>query len=821
MSSPHLFSIVILCLTAIWPSAVAAEQPVPQAMRSRLSAALVRYAREVMGTEPLTVAALESGTAFLLKATEIDPDNLEPWRLLLDAAVLTEKPSLIDRSLRVLVAGAPEETGTRLRRLWWALEQADTLEAKNAMIQRLLTEESIEVIGEAVASELALRLALLHRRAGDIEAFYVGLDQALMLDPANHQAVALHTGLASGAAESDPVAWIGMLLYLYAINPSDGEIASEAGMFLLEHGAYDAAARMMLLSRGSGVSLGQDAGIDLDIDLATALWASGRLEEAEDILVARQHKLNERYRSMMVASETNRRSTLEVAQLIAPVSPKMATLQAMLASEEGDASAFADALAVAQRSVDQVEKVQAENEAPASQRAATLKRLLWLMLVLDANQGAMTDLAHRINALEPMDPTTQMMLDAAAGVEIDDQKIDRDLNAAAETTQAASLLLATRLQARGENREAAMALLQAWRRAPGTMLGVLARDRLAELLNQPVPMEPVAAEMSELVDRLPGIYDRLPREPSLLSAIRIEPATLRVGPFDPVIVNITVINHDVDPLAITSAGPIQDLILMNASVDVPYETLMPGPPFFVSLEGNLSIPGHGSVQTSLDLRSTWVGSALNRRPLDGARIEVDATLNPRIETGAISGQPAMKAGPLGGVYFSKEIQVDGVRVNEAWVAQSMDQLQQAPSSEDATRLAMLAFIVSEQDLEAGVLKLPVDQVTQLAAVLTETWPRIDPISQAWIATVLPDSDRLSALWDLVNQSADQLIQQIIMMRAVGKFTNPTEALDEPAIVAGLNSDDPTLRMLAEWVESMLQLRSEQMFGTEQNRGADP
>ena len=64
-----------------------AEVESTKSMRARLAAALTRYGRGVLGTDPLSVEGLRAGTEFLREATVLDPDQLAAWRLLLGAAV--------------------------------------------------------------------------------------------------------------------------------------------------------------------------------------------------------------------------------------------------------------------------------------------------------------------------------------------------------------------------------------------------------------------------------------------------------------------------------------------------------------------------------------------------------------------------------------------------------------------------------------------------------------------------------------------------------------------------------------------------------------
>ncbi len=290
-----------------------------QAMRDRLAATLVRYAREVFGTEPLSVEGLTSGTSFLIDATVLNPDLLEAWRLLLDASLLTERPELAERALRAIVRLTPGDTTAKLERLWMSLESAPTLEAKVDLIERIIQPANIDVVTAPVASQLAFRLSLLQRRAGDPDAFWTWLQRSLALDPVNQEAVAMQAGVLHGAEQADPVVWTEILLELYRANPADTGVATELGLYLLNHGAYAAAARMLAIARDMETVGGGDPGSDLDADIALAHWGAGDIAAASEVLERRQRQLNALYQKASAGGpDEPRSSTIEVSSLIAP-----------------------------------------------------------------------------------------------------------------------------------------------------------------------------------------------------------------------------------------------------------------------------------------------------------------------------------------------------------------------------------------------------------------------------------------------------------------------------------------------------------------------
>ncbi len=792
-----------------------------QVARSRLATCLTRYAREVLGTEPLTVQGLAAGINFLVDATALDPDLEVAWRLLLDAAVLTERDDLVDLALPKVVSLSPQSSGTRLQRLWRALDQTHRLSKKSAMIDRLIEPANRTVVGDAVASRLALRLALLHRQAGDEKLFWNYVSRAIQLDPANQDAVLLRTGLDQHLAQSDPVQWAKLLLNLYRINPTDSKTAAEIGMLLLHHGAYDSAARMLGIARDLERQAGRDAGGDFDADYLLALWAADKIDEADDLMLDRQQRLNKIYRQLAMQEEIPRTSTLELASLVAPLSPKLAAAECLMALRSDDPLRLSDALGEAERAINDLDRLRESDGIEPEPRAKNLKRLLWLLLVLDGSPGSIEDVAHRIDALSPLSSTELALIGAATKPEIPIDQVEASLREAAGTSAVASVVLAKRLEQAGRNKTAAEVLFSAWQQHPGSMMGVLAGKRLGDILGVNLPMSETAAAMSALIDSVPRVFDRIAKESSLFVTLRVTPRSTVVEPFEPVIFDFEIANHTAEPLGINPNGPIEDLLLVQPAAAVPYATISDGPPIFLDLGRNVVIEPHGELNLSLDLRTTWVGSVLDARPLHGAVIDAKAFLNPRIATSPTSFSPVPRPGPLGAAVESGEMRVNGVRIDSTWVDAALVRLKKSVSSRDTKTIALLTFVANEQRSAEGAIELTPGQLTQIGATVAEAWPQLSVVSQAWLTILMPKSIPLKSVWSLVEGSTDSLIHRIYLMRIVAEYSDPGQALSEPAVVAGLLSDDQQVRALAEWVEATLLLQAENQFGAEEDAATGP
>ena len=524
--APTLISLA-LCMCPFWcpalaeaadDAAVAAPTAMQmegesRAMRNRLAATMTRFAREVLGTEPLSIEGLASGTEFLVDATTLNPDSTMAWSLLLDAAILTERNDLIERALPALVRLAPDGTGLRFERLWLSLERSPTVDAKASMIERLVSEPNLSVVGPTVASALCVRLAMLERRAGNKDRFLYWLDRAVELNPANYEAMALEAGTQYELEFTDPVGWTKLLLQLYRSNPTDSATAVELGLYLLDVGAYSAASRMLELARNMAVANGDDPGGDLDADLAIALWASKKGDDAKQVLKIRQLRLNAFFQRAAASNdEETRLSPLEVASLIAPAPPKLAALSVLMAADATDPMELTDAIGELLRTVNHVDGLRAVADAKPEVRAGILRRALWLLITLNGSRGSIEDMAIRIEKIQPLNSTSQAIYDAVKLSWTDTSVAETALKPLAKESAVASLVLAALLQEQGLRRESATVLMEAWQRSPGTVMGILAGHRLSKLLGVELPMNATAAAMTEVIDSLPDVFQSIARE---------------------------------------------------------------------------------------------------------------------------------------------------------------------------------------------------------------------------------------------------------------------------------------------------------------------
>jgi hypothetical protein len=352
-------------------------------------------------------------------------------------------------------------------------------------------------------------------------------------------------------------------------------------------------------------------------DLATALWGSGQRQEAAHELDLRMNRLTEDYRrviSLMDPSITNERLGREYPPLPSTLSIAMLGI----AQKEGDTKKFDSLLERALRGTDaEVKRAQDQGGSQADigsfllQRAVTLllfgKDLSTVPTLLEdaVKSGALGEqgkarfdamLAWRqgkaevaLKALEPLranDPLAQYAYASALA----------DANRTADAMTEFRTIAETHI---------------------GTSLGLLALDRLSDLLAQP---KLVASQLSKpiaeraevlntaLAKHLPTTLDEMIDRPFRALTVEVKPSSTLIGPYEPFTFGIRIRNSSRLPMAIGGDAPISGKVTMRSAAPRPGENdaaelppqpllidrrlrLMPGEEILVTVDADLTVVG--------------------------------------------------------------------------------------------------------------------------------------------------------------------------------------------------------------------------------------
>lgn len=782
--------IAVLAGLFIGPAVFADETGSHKArVRQQLSLRLARYATSLLAAhEQPTLEAVELATLLAHEAVAIDSANEHAWRIVLQLAEIAEDEVLQGQALEAIAKLDPADEVVRLKLAQRFIDQHQTLEDRVQAYERLLTGPQRKQLGEAVASRLALDLALLERRAGNTAQFAYWLAEAAACDPSYRDAAALAAGYFH-ANVSDPFAQGELLAALLMADPIQTATQTELAAHLLEHAAYKGAERLYKLAMSSSEAAGAWMNDEVIADLAIAQWGNGDTEAALRTVRDFQRRADGMFRQQLQELRPEM-TVLERAQETAVISPTLAVIRAAIHQRLGNDLAESSVQRAAQ-SYESVIRTAVESEQLDRLGIAKLQlELAWVLVWLDGSDpDRVTHLLEAAEQYEPLGPTVRGRFDGWLALQRGDYELAiQTLEEFVEEDSACALGYATALLKTGEIRDGARQLLQLAREQAGTVIGVWSLDLLWEVLGQ---RSSVATETGQKLERLvaaiPNVIDQMPENPTSAISLRVIPAKATFQPNEPVIVNLEITNHAPFPIAISKDGPIRTQVLLMLSAEMVRSAQADRlPPVVVDIDRRLRLMPRERLVVPIDLRTTALGIVLDGSPLPGAIVRVKGVLN-----FYVTQYRSIMPGVLGMERETAPFRIDGYRVTGGWLEETMALLIKEPSDIDLARLVCLAHLV------AGSLENQPEGVRQTfreaRRLLIDLFPQLDSDTQAWLMSVLPNVDVFEPIRAAARQSQDRAVQLSYLLHQVSRY-------DDPMLAAAARSGDRMLSRLAELVQ---------------------
>lgn len=793
------FSALILASAAIVapaPNASALPAAAEEAVARMLADQWIRAARAMLENEPVTVDKIRLAILLGEAAVDRSPNNIDAWRFLLSLAEVGERHDLQRTAIERLSQLDPKDEVIRFRRLNQAIDDLDTAEERESLYKRLLAPERRNEIGAAVASRLALDLALLKQSQGDLDGFSEWLAEATAIDASNRKASALAAGFFRANVD-DPAAEAELLVGLVMADPTDAMSMLTLGQLLLEHGAYNGAQRLYQLAIKVAPYTGRPPITDdLIADAAIALWANGNTTEAMRIILEHQ-----RIRDQILRQRTRQEqpdiTPLDLAKVTATLSPTLASVRAMIQQSLGGELATR----MLQATVASYDKaVAAAGEGESADPVKQARLLLEQASIMYWLGGDADEAAKRVaqaGELQPLTPEAQARFDGWTALRSGDPAAARTiLEPLAENDPLAAVGLAKALLEQGETKEAARQLLSVARRQPGTLLGVWSFHTLTDMLKQRFTVSDSAAALDRLVSRIPATFDRYVDDASLALSLRITPTKVQFEPFEPVTVRIEITNHTNVPLAIDPEGPIRPHLALVPSVQVARVKLPPElRPFIVDIDHKLRLEPHERMTFDVDLRQSQLGTVLDTQALRGATVSVRGLIN-----FMVTPQGALRPSLLGSEVMTERMRVEGVRVSRDWLQDAMARVMQPDSLDDLAQLALLAPVAA-----AGAVDKASPDDRQLLAdarqALIDTFPKLGPNGQAWLLGVIPRTAEMEQFRTMARQSTDSAV-------LLSYLINQSSGTSDPLFDAVQRGDDKRLGEIAALFKKILEPASE-------------
>jgi hypothetical protein len=241
------------------------------------------------------------------------------------------------------------------------------------------------------------------------------------------------------------------------------------------------------------------------------------------------------------------------------------------------------------------------------------------------------------------------------------------------------------------------------------------------------------------------------------------------------------------------------------------------PPIIIPINEEFVIQPRGNTSVTVDLRNYWLGGVFDSAPLRGTSFSLTGTVNfTARETTDRQGMRVLvyEAGRFGQQAATSTIRVNGIRLTDQWLSQALVGIEEVRTVGDLVTYALLTWVVSDtvfiEVVEPLITPPPGEEAQQLAegerhenqdkalTALLTTFPKLNPTDQAWIISVMSNDPTIEAVKGMMKEPESTVSQLAWLIRFANPHV-PDEALDDPQILAGLQSEDTTINAVARWV----------------------
>jgi len=764
--------------------------------RPKLSEAWLRELVLIFKSSSLTPENFEPAVDLASAAAELTPDDPEAWRMALIAARLCapgvpRAREVEHLAVKQIVRLDPSDESAQLLRLSSAVASYGTAEERLAAYRKLLTPESRQMLGPALASRLALEMALLQDRMGDVDGFAQTLADAVSMDPAFPAATELAAGFFAGRVD-DTGAAAELLVAAIVSNPTRLATYVDLGAVLLAEGAYRSAVRIYHLALLVNADESVEAGNELTCDLALAQWGAGDETAALVTVRRRIERLDYEYRRVLSRFESERPQR-DLAMQNAPLMPLMAALYAVLAQAT---QAEDQEKAVARLSINfkaLAERMAKQGDDGERRMAALLLESAWATLLLGNDPTLVPKMVMTAHEASPVD---EEALNRFAGWQRlrtgDVAGALEGLRPLVEGDAMARLGYGEALIADGDVRDGAREILAVANAERGTALGLFAAGRLQALVGAKPGPGPSAAALDAAVAQLPQGFDRFIESSSSALGLLIEPEKTTYAPFERVRFRVTLSNQSPLTLSIGPQGPIGARAACSVSVSSVGSEDRELPVALIPIDQRLELAPRESVTFIYDASLTALGAMLMAKPMAGCTAVARCVVN------YLPMDPRVRIAFMGREAMSVLIRVNGVRDDDEWVESTWAALRAPEGIPDPTLFVLMAHhLMSKEDLRDRALMASLAERWQELAGL---WKKYPPLVQSWMLMVMPvNSEADGPLKEVMRESSDPMVIVSYLLKRVSDVRD--SALD----VARRNGD-PRLGRLADGVQRAIERR---------------
>jgi hypothetical protein len=823
MTMTRTIPAVTLLATCLLGRGIVAEESVAleAAAASHMVERLLQAANTATHAEPLDTLAIEAAVELTTLATELEPSNADAWRMLAEVAEMADRPMLRVNAVRGLLAADPTDQAVQLARLRDAIDSLSTAPKRLETYERLLSPDYQSRLGPAISARIALDAALLQRRLGNIDQFARWLGEAVALDPSYVDAMAIAAGY-FGDDTAGPFRQVELMTALMLANLHDPTSQVSLGEMLLSYGAYPAAERVLAMAVADRASEMDAVTNDVLADYAMAQWAAGDGPAALLTIRLRQQAIDEVFRKNIRAQQP-RATPLQLARLHAPLTPKLATVRAAIQhdADPADARAAVDSAVDSFRTLAEIYKSAGTDSDADDKAAELLVQAAGVALLLDGDPDTAEELLQHATETVVLSEEARQRFDGWIAMRRGDlETAAAMLEPLAAGSDPAMVGMAILNELRGNEQEAAKAFLSVVRSQPGTMLGIWSGKQLNQLLGRRISPREESQSLNEMIAGIDVVVDEYPTEPREALTMRVEPLKATFQPYEPIIINVELLNNSVVPMAISESGPILPMVLIEPRMEITNTSLKVNTPIIVSIDRAIRLRPRERMSVRIDLRQQWIGGFLNQFPLRGGLIRMRVVSNFAVSQVSTSGGDRMvfKPGRLGVQAEGDQVRIDGVRLNDAWLSDTLDKVQLITDEDDLVALALLSWVVGDDvnirtepsrvpgEADDTPLIAPGDrhplQDAAISAVLM-AFPSLGPLPRAWFLSVMAPDPSLEAVFTMADQDTESVVRIGYLLRFLSPLI-PDEALDDQRLLAFMQDDDDRVRRVAKWVYTWVQ-----------------
>ncbi|MBL8990135.1 MAG: hypothetical protein JNJ48_01000 [Phycisphaerae bacterium] len=738
----------------------------------------------------------------LAAALRLTPDDEDLVRLAIDAATQGGDRERLIALTRDLLRLRPDDTVAQLRLISAQIDRAQDVRARLALYDNFLGPRG-ESLDASIRSRLALDAALLLRENGDADGFVDRLRLAVRLDPTNKDSAALAYSFFSQRVD-DPQARVETLIALMNADPTDPAYHETLARELAQGGAHAASLRFYRNAGKISDLLQRRLDVDVIAGRMTQQWL---VEGAEGVLSEVNTSLNRQRTAAEAARKRAEELGIPLRNLPDPATMRIALeaelVRLMAASASGDGETEAASLADMAGSVGALRDQLAD---PSKRpQGATEERIradlaFWDRELLGARllTGKQTEEAvkqfeelAKNGAIED-EPALRALLLLRQGKA---EEAEAALKPLVDVSVLARIGLGLVAEAKPDAPGAAKVYADAWRSAPGGLLGAWARTKAAALGGDIKPAES-AARLEAMASGVPAWIDEMAVNPRRFEVLSAATQAGELRPGEKALITVRLRNTSPIALGVGPDRTINSRFLVAPSVSAPgVDVGAIAAPEVVNLDRRLRLMPREEMVVTVWAEPGYGGWALEQVS------NVPMRVRWRLEQGfRVDSMGASRASGLG---LSTETP-GVVRHGPAGAEGTLDSIiaaVESASSDDlvgAVAAVRLRALGAVSGLQA---KLTPDEFARLGAALLARYQREGAVGRMLMLTGLPTGRREPGM--LVFDRAIRPVQETDADVLLAKIITRADEPDSPILDAGIASSDATVKSVAEAVRERL------------------